>query len=275
MSSRDDDTAAQSITPRRLILELLDADTALMGQSKRLLAAGEVFGFSPNQVRVALSRLVSDGLLANPSRGCYTLTGAGAAMQEEIQRWRKLEDQLCEWRGGWCVLISTNLAAQSTTRFREQTRALRLRGLRRWRPGLWVRPDNLQGGVARLVDDVASLGLDSIAGSFLIEGADTLCENELLGLWDIEALREDYSQHIDALQDAQSRLDQQDQGPVLVETLELGGAMIRALVTDPLLPEAMLGSDARGRMISLVKQYDAAGRERWRRFMNHLEQAVH
>jgi phenylacetic acid degradation operon negative regulatory protein len=268
------DAGTELITPRRLILELLDADPELMGRSRRLLLAGGVFGFSANQVRVALSRLVSDGLLANPSRGSYALTGAGAAMREEIQRWRHIEDQLCEWRGGWCVLMSANLAAESSTRLRAQTRALRLRGLRRWRSGLWVRPANLQGGIERLGNDVVALGLDSIDGSFLIEGADSRCEDDLLKLWDTHALREDYERNIATVQCALARLDQEQQRTALAETLELGGAMIRALLTDPLLPESMLGSDARGRLITLVKQYDAAGRERWRHFINHLEQAV-
>jgi phenylacetic acid degradation operon negative regulatory protein len=241
-----------------------------MGRSRRLLAAGEVFGFSPNRMRVALSRLVRDGLLANPQRGCYLLSGAGAAIREEIQRWRHLEDQLCSWQGDWCVLITESLATESSTRFRAQTRALRLRGMQRWRPGLWVRPRNLQGGLERLVEDIAALGMDSIAGSFVLEQADQYCEKELHSLWDTKAMRDNYSHSIALVERALARLDQPNQSSVLVETLELGGDMIRTLLTDPLLPDSMLGCDARKKLIALVKQYDAAGRDRWGKFMDHL-----
>ena len=265
--------APAAFTPRRLILELLDADPALMGHSRALLAAGDVFSFSPNQMRVALSRLVGDGLLSNPQRGSYALSGGGAAMREEIQRWRHLEDQLCPWQGDWCVLITENLATESSTRFRAQTRALRLRGMQRWRPGLWVRPSNLSGGLARLVEDVAALGMDSIAGSFVIEQTDLQCAEELRKLWDAEALRRSYARSIANMKEALERLKGPNRMPVLVETLELGGEMIRRLLTDPLLPECMLGCDSRQQLITLVKQYDAAGLDRWREFMDQLNKA--
>ena len=270
MSSNALQSTQAVFTPRRLILELLDADPSVMGQSKQLLAAGKVFGFSTNQMRVALSRLVADDLLANPERGCYALSGAGAALRKEIQRWRHLEDQLCDWSGDWNVLFTENLATESSTRFRVQTRALRLRGLQRWRPGMWVRPGNLKGGLKRLVADVAALGMDSVAGSCVIGQADSHCEQELRGLWDIASLRSKYAASIVELQEALARLDEPEQIPVLVETLELGGDVIRSLLNDPLLPDCMLGCDSRQQLMDLMKKYDAAGRERWQDFMKHL-----
>lgn len=259
-----------ALTPRQLILELLDADGELMGRSRRLLAAGEVFGLSANQMRVALTRLVADGLLYKAQRGQYALSGAGAALREEIQRWRHLEDQLCEWRGDWCVLITANLALESSTRFRAQNRALRLRGMQRWRPGLWVRPNNIGGGLPALVADVSSLGLDSLAGSFVICETDSSCRDELIGLWDIEAMRKQYKHSLQRVEDALNRINQADQTAVLKETVVLGGEMIRSLLTDPLLPAAMLGCDTRARLMTMVRDYDAAGRLRWRSFMDKL-----
>ena len=60
MSSNALQSTQAVFTPRRLILELLDEDPSVIAQSKQLLAAGELLGFSTNQMRVSFSRLVAD-----------------------------------------------------------------------------------------------------------------------------------------------------------------------------------------------------------------------
>lgn len=261
---------ANSIRPRRLILELLDADAAMMANSNRLIAAGGLFGFSPNQMRVALSRLVADALLDNPQRGRYQLTGHSIAMRNEIQRWQHLEAQLCPWHGDWCALVTGNLAAKSSTRFRAQTRALKLRGLQRWRPGIWVRPNNLTGGLDQLCGDVITLGLDTISGSYLMTEANKDCEASLRTLWDTQAINRDYKLRIKQTKAAIRRLKTSSTTAVLAETLEFGGDMIRALLLDPLLPDTLLGNPHREQLITEVKRYDSAGRTLWQQFIQQL-----
>ena len=106
--------------PRRLILVLLDTDPQLMTQSKMLVRAGEAFGFSTNQMRVALSRLVAEGLLDKPARGLYRLNNQGASLHREIQRWRNLEQQRVKWRGDWCAVVTDSLASEGSTLWRHQ-----------------------------------------------------------------------------------------------------------------------------------------------------------
>lgn len=259
-------------SPARLVLDLLDADPEAMGLTRRLLAAGSVFGFSDNQMRVALSRLVADGLLDNPRRGHYVLSGSGAAMHAEIQRWHQIEDQLTAWQGDWCAILTHNLAAEGSTQFRTQTRALQLRGLQRWRPGLWVRPNNLAGGPERLVTDLETLGLDALQGSFLMHRLDRGATGELYDLWRPAAITAQYRQHIAALEQAMKRLLSGRQKPeTLVETIQLGGDTVRFLLKDPLLPEEFVNGAARRKLIDAMRRYDREGRRQWQLFIDTLE----
>lgn len=264
-------TTARSLTPRRLILEMLDADPGVMGRGQRLIAAGEVFGFSENQMRVALSRLLADGLLMQPGRGHYALQGAATGIQREVQRWQVLERRLRHWRGDWCAILTDNLAAEGSTQLRIQSRALAMRGMQRWRPGLWVRPNNLRGGPPQLAAELLALGLDAIRGHCVIAQGDEDCEASLRGLWDGAQLDATYRQRIQELRAAGARLAESRFPAVLVETIELGGRCIRTLLNDPLLPDELASGGRRRELTTLLKEYDRQGRHQWRQFIQQLQ----
>ena len=264
------DNNAAGLTPRKLILEMLDADPVMMALGRRLIAAGGVFGFSENQVRVALSRLVADGLLVQPCRGDYALEGAANRIQLETQRWQKIESRLRRWRGDWCAVLTDNLAAEGSTQFRKQSRALAMRGMQRWRPGLWVRPNNLRGGPTLLGEELLALGLDAIRGQCVLTNIDADCEASLASLWNYSQLQDDYRQKIDRLLAATTRLESPQFPAVLSETVELGGSCIKALLTDPLLPDELANGDSRRQLVSLLKDYDKKGRRQWRHFIQQL-----
>ena len=241
-----------------------------MGSTRRLLAAGSVFQFSNNQMRVALSRLANEGLLNNSERGRYALSHTAEKLRAEIQRWQHIERQRQPWNDDWATIICGNLAAESSAQFRSQSRALALRGMRRWRPGVWVRPNNLSGGLPGLISDLQSLGLDAIQGSFLINNADENTVQELLSLWDISALEQDYVKRLSAVRAAITRLIA-PQPELLIETMELGSDTIRFLLKDPLLPDNLTDSHCRRALIESMQDYDRLGRELWQQFIDTLE----
>ena len=263
-------TNPSGLTPRRLILEMLDADATLMGYGRRLVAAGNVFSFSENQIRVALSRLVTDGLLVQPQRGEYAFSGAATAIQLEAQHWQDIEQRLQDWNGTWCAVLTDNLAAEGSTQFRTQTRALALRGLQRWRPGIWVRPNNLLGGTDKLAEELVSLGLDAMRGHCQITQGDQACESGLRALWNSNALEKDYRKNIKQLIGASKRLQKPRFPAVLIETVELGSNTIRALLKDPLLPDDIASGDNRRQLIQLLREYDQQGRQQWQHFIQQL-----
>ncbi len=256
--------------PRRLILVLLDTDPQLMTQSKMLVRAGEAFGFSTNQMRVALSRLVAEGLLDKPARGLYRLNNQGALLHREIQRWRNLEQQRVKWRGDWCAVVTDSLASEGSTLWRHQLRALTLRGMARWRPGLWVRPANLRGGSQQLLEDLRHLGLDALQGSFTVQQADPACLRQLSGLWDCTALNRGYQQQSQQIHAAIKRLDRLSVRKALVDTLKVGSAAVRLLLTDPLLPDEMVDGAKRQEVTAAMTKYDDAGKQLWRQFYDSV-----
>jgi len=257
--------------PRRFILVSLDTDPETMTQSKMLIRAGEAFGFSANQLRVALSRLVAEGLLENPSRGLYCLNNQGALLQQEIQRWRTLEQQRCKWNGDWCAVLTENLASEGSTVWRHQMRVLSLRGMARWRPGLWVRPDNLRGGAEQLMSDLRQLGLDAIQGSFLVKQADSECVEQLTGLWDCQALNRDYQDQTQQVYAAIERLKRLSVHEALVDTLKVGSATVRLLTKDPLLPDEMVDGEKRQAVATAMMEYDEVGKQLWRDFYRSVK----
>lgn len=257
------------LSVRRLILELLSAAPESMSASAQLVRAGEVFDFSANQVRVALSRLVADGLLASPQRGRYQLAGDAQALRAETGRWRHLQEEQVSWQGQWCGLLVETQATEGSTAFRRQSRALELRGLRRWKPGLWVRPDNLTGGLAQLADDVAALGA-SITGTVQLQPQDDDARQQLQALWDTAQLDRQYRQALKTLRAAHKRLSAGATRKNLRDTIEIGGAMIRQLLFDPLLPDAMLSGTHRQALISALEDYDLAGQRVWQDFIERI-----
>lgn len=270
MLSLPNTKSSSSLSPARLILDLLDADPKGMSSARRLLAAGSVFQFSSNQMRVALSRLANEGLLTNPSRGQYALSPAAQKMSTEIQRWHHIEQQRLLWQQDWATVVCANLAAEGSAQFRSQSRALALRGLRRWRPGVWVRPNNLHGGLPTLVADLQSLGLDAIQGSFLIKDADASTQQELLSLWDAAQINLEYSRRLNDIRAAHERLTAPHPW-LLIETMELGSDTIRFLLKDPLLPDGLTDSHSRCALINAMQQYDRQGRKLWQQFIDALE----
>ena len=89
-------------------------------------------------------------------------------------------------------------------------------------------------------------------------------------LWDGVALNQGYRATQERLQrwlDGAARLpiDQAAR-----ESFFLGGAAIRQLVYDPLLPEPMVDGALRAAFIDSVHAFDAAGRAIWARFYDPL-----
>ena len=58
----------------------------------------------------------------------------------------------------------------------------------------------------------------------------------------------------------------------LRETIETGGAVIRLLLFDPLLPDALLAGNRRQTLIQRLADYDQAGQRIWQDFVDQLSE---
>ena len=90
------------VTPKELLLDLLRVSPRPIAV-RNLLAVGERFGFESNAMRVALSRLVSRGLIAADDSD-YHLAPAADVMTSLVDGWRLGDRRVRTWKGDWLCM---------------------------------------------------------------------------------------------------------------------------------------------------------------------------
>ena len=253
-------------SPRSLALDLL---STLRGESMpvgALVAAGTLFGIAENGMRVALTRLLASEAILRDERGRYRLGPAAAPLNARVVAWRRLEERVRRWEGGW---IGAHLVGRARGRgdAAANARALRLLGFASFAEGLALRPDNLRGGVPAVREELRSLGLAPALPVFALGELDGEAEARARGLWDTAALRRGYASSRRELAASEARLARLPEAAAMVESFQLGGRVIRELVHDPLLPEALVPSDERRSLVAALRRYDRIGRRAWAAFL--------
>jgi phenylacetic acid degradation operon negative regulatory protein len=230
----------------------------------RLLSVAELFGFSANALRVAVARLVADGLLESDERGSYRLGPEAASVQAHVEDWRRGEARVRPWKGEWLAVALAPKAARGERR--ASLRALGRLGLREGLPGLWLRPDNLSQSLAESVERLHALGLEPGAGPFIARDFGPSTAQRLPALWPLRSLQQGYERAARDLTRSLHQLPAMPREQALVQSYLLGGEAIRVLATDPLLPEAIMPVAARRELTALMLRYDALGHRLWRGF---------
>lgn len=254
------------ITAEKLILDLVFAATEQTITAKAAVVVARLFDITDNSVRVALARLQARGLLERSGRGRYALAAGAWPLQRHVASWSRLEERRVAWRGEWVgVYLSrpTHIGRQPARRRR---RALELLGLEALEPGLWVRPDNLRGGVSGLRTQLGELGLDERSRVFVLGGFDAATEAEARGLWDGAALRAAHRDMTRRLKQSGLGLQKLDPERRLVESFLVGGQAINLLAFDPLLPEEIVAAKPRLALADQMRHYDRLGRACWREY---------
>lgn len=262
-------------TAKSLILDLL---STLEGHSmpvRALVTAAGLFRIEENSLRVALARLLADGTVERDERGEYRLGDRAQAVQQQVVSWRRLEDQVVAWRGGWIGVYSSGLARGSRAEVRRRGRALRFLGFRELEPGLALRPDNLVGGLAEVRRRLMSLGFAESAVSFAASALDPLSAARAASLWDSDSLVAEYRRSHTELAESEKRLETLSVAAAMVESFRLGGSVIRQLVYDPLLPERIVPAVERQALVSAMRRYDRIGHGYWRAFFREYRVASH
>lgn len=227
-----------------------------------LVAAAEVFGIEGNALRVALSRLVQAELVDTDGEGNYRLAAESRPLARLVDAWRRGDARTRRWDGGWLALWHPRGGPRGERR-RSLTALARL-GFREGLEGLWIRPDNLAAPRRELAADLAELGLARGAELFEARGFDAaLTERFSSSLWPRAELRRGYKRALRALEKSAARLPSLSPERAMVESFRLGGAAIRVLATDPLLPDAILFGEPRRQLHRAMLRYDELGREVW------------
>src|SRR5262245_60761824 len=232
---------------------------------RALVEAATLFGIAEGSVRVALTRLLADGLVERDERGEYRLGASAEPVRRRARVWRDLGSQLRAWSGAWIAVLDARAPVGRAER--RSRRALELTGFRALRRGLRLRPDNLGGGLPRLREQLAELGLAPGAVVCELRELDALSEARARSLWDGDALVATYRRHCREIEASARRLPSRSAEQAMVESFRVGGAALRTLARDPLLPEPIVPAHERDALVAAMRAYDALGRTSWAAFL--------
>ncbi len=259
--------AISSPTAKSLLLDLLSTLRRGSMPVRALLEAGSLFGITENSLRVALTRGLVEGLLERDERGAYRLGERARAVAERVASWRQLEARVRPWSGAWLMVLTPGRAGSRPAQ-RRHVRALRLFGFRELARGVTLRPDNLTGGVDAARTELTRLELapGSIVGE--LRGLDPLTDARARALWDADGLVDAYRRMCRELDASARRIATLPEAAALVESFRTGGAVLRRLTLDPLLPEPIVPAGERAALLAAMGRYDAVGRDCWAPFLS-------
>jgi phenylacetic acid degradation operon negative regulatory protein len=251
-------------TARHLILDLLLAveDQALA--VREFIAGCALFGISENNVRVALARLAADGHIEAEARGSYRLSASAHELADEVATWRRAEQRLRPWAGGYLVVHAGSVSRLARSALRRRTRALAMLGFRELDRGLYVRPDNFADRVEIVRQRLHTLGLEDDAAVFVVAAFDPPREARIRKLWNGRALSAGYRRQRQRLEAWMQRSARLDRDAAAREAYLLGSAAIREVVFDPWLPEPFVDVAARQAFVEVVRRFDRHGQAIWR-----------
>lgn len=252
--------------PKSVVLDLLSTLGGRSAPVRSLVAAAEVFGIDSNATRVAITRLLASGLIERDERGAYRTGAAAGAVTAMLNTWRSMEKRTRDWDGSWVGATPAACCCSKDDRASSR-KALEFTGMREFSPGLWVRPDNLRGGLEALRSTLVNLGVPASTPVFRIRDFDEAAEARARSLWDADAIRRQYTDLADELERSAARLPNYDAKKAMAESFLLGGEAIRRIVLDPLLPDAIVPTAQREELVRAMTAYDEIGRRYWTPFL--------
>lgn len=259
--------------PRSLLLELLLASGSEPLPVRHAVAAGALFGIRENNVRVTLARLAAQHMTVATERGAWRLGPTAQGLAQDVASWRRITQRLRPWKGQYVAVHAGALARSDRAAFRRRERALHLLGFAELQRDFYLRPDNIEADVAAVRQRLHGLGLEPHAVVCGCSSFDASTEAAIQDLWDGAALELAYRATRQQLQRWLAAAPRLPIEQAARESFFLGGAAIRQLLFDPLLPESMVDAALRQAFIDSVHAFDDAGRAIWKRFYDTLSAA--
>jgi phenylacetic acid degradation operon negative regulatory protein len=207
------------MTARSVVLSVLLGAHPAWATASELIRLTADFGIKETTLRVALTRMVSAGDLIRSADG-YRLSDRLLARQRRQDE--AMRPRTRAWRGYWHVLIVTSVGTDARTRAALRT-TMHHKRFGELREGVWMRPDNLD------------LELDSdVAARVRVLKARDDTPAQLAGqLWDLPAWTETGHR---LLGEMAAAID-------IPGRFVVAAAMVRHLLTDPMLPAELLPAD--------------------------------
>lgn len=257
--------------PRRLILNMMVAAGDVPFGARNAVDACALFGVAENSARVTLARLSTEGLIESSGRGMYQLTEHAHRFAADALGWRDAMKRLKAWKGDWVAVHASELKRSDRSALRQRERAIELNGLRELNKDLYLRPNNLKGGVEGVRQRLYKLGLEEQAAVFVLSQLDPDREARAKGLWQSLALTRRYQETAQALEKWLDRADKLEPDVAARESFVIGDKAIRQMVFDPLLPDDLVDAGARQAFFDVLLRYDLAGRKIWQQLYGSVQ----
>ncbi|HEX9832492.1 MAG TPA: PaaX family transcriptional regulator C-terminal domain-containing protein [Mycobacterium sp.] len=222
------------MTARSVVLSVLLGAHPAWATASELIRLTTDFDIKEPTVRVALTRMVSAGDLVRSEDG-YRLSDrllARQARQDDA-----INPRLRTWDGTWTTLVITSIGTDARTRAALRT-TLQDNRFGELREGVWLRPDNLD---TVLPDEVLRRGRE-------LHTRDDDPVGLATRLWDLSGW----------VRVGHELLDEMNSAADIPGQFATAAAMVRHLLTDPVLPRELLPDDWPGDRLRQVYNTFAA-----------------
>src|SRR5215469_6266829 len=249
--------APRALTAKELVIDFLSNRAPREMPARVIVDTAAAIGFTEQSVRMALTRIVEDGVAVSIGRGVYKLAPSGDAMRREVRKWRNITDSTKAWTGGWVAIYDAPIRRSDRAALRRHEQALRLRGFRELVAGLALRPANLRDSTGELRAQLQALGLHREALVALMNDLDDATRARAMELWDTKALLDTYQQLMRAMNASTRRVESLPLAVAAGETLVLGRDVLRHINLDPLLPAELMPERPLRDLVRTMNAYDA------------------
>ncbi len=261
----------ENLTARRLVLSLLNVSGKAQETIAHLVAAGQLFGIEDSSIRMAVGRLMKEGLLVSVRRGRYEIGGRGTAMREELRGWQNALDRTKPWDGTWLAVMTSHLGRTNRKSLRNRERALKLSGLVEVVAGIWIRPANLMDSISDLRTRLVMLGLDENAVIGHVSAFESDTKFDPKQLWAADDYVTRYKEAINAMSDSTANIPNMTPAQSARETLLVGQTVLHIINLDPLLPNEIIDQSLLEQMINDMRAYNQLGLECWQKFYAQVD----
>ena len=207
------------MTARSVVLSVLLGAHPAWATASELIRLTADFDLKEPTVRVALTRMVGSGDLVRSEDG-YRLSDRLLARQRRQDD--AINPQTQRWDGVWTTLIITSVGSDARTRAALRNTLQRKR-FRELREGVWLRPANLD-------IDLSGEVLDRVR---VLRAQDDDPADLAARLWDLPGW----------VRSATTLLDDMASATDIPGRFVAAAAIVRHLITDPVLPDELLPVD--------------------------------
>ncbi len=214
-----------NMTARSVVLSVLLGAHPAHASASELIRLTADFGIKETTLRVALTRMVSAGDLIRSANG-YRLSDRLLARQRRQDEAMRPEVRV--WQGFWHVVIVTSVGNDARTRAALRT-TMQHERFGELREGVWMRPDNLDLDLGPAIDLRVRV----------LKARDDAPAQLANQLWDLPG----WSRAGHQLLDEMAPSSQAAQSSDIPARFVVAAAMVRHLLTDPMLPAELLPAD--------------------------------